>query len=322
MALITLIDAQLAFGHVALLDHTDFSLELGERVGIIGRNGAGKSSMLKIIAGLEKIDDGTLQLQNNLRMAYVSQEPDLDLNATIFEAVKVGIAPVIALMDEYMTGAGDASLARERLTRHGGAVDQLVTDDLAEQFVFWQAVEQFLVGQLRHLTATVHQDHLLEMFVGVRIPDDRQPGRQAGAGAEQVEALAGVQVVDQQGAGGFAAHQPRGQRAVGHLDAEEVQALLPVRAGDGVGAQQRLAVDRQADHHEVAVGKPEGRVAGGGEAEQPIGPVVDLGDGFFVEGFHRGGRVCGGRQAGGQKGGERRHHPSRGTRGTLEGTLI
>ena len=107
MALITLIDAQLAFGHVALLDHTDFSLELGERVGIIGRNGAGKSSMLKIIAGLEKIDDGTLQLQNNLRMAYVSQEPDLDLNATIFEAVKVGITPVIALMDEYMTGAGD-----------------------------------------------------------------------------------------------------------------------------------------------------------------------------------------------------------------------
>ena len=52
MALITLINAQLAFGHVALLDHTDFSLELGERVGIIGRNGAGKSSMLKIIAGL------------------------------------------------------------------------------------------------------------------------------------------------------------------------------------------------------------------------------------------------------------------------------
>ena len=59
MALITLIDAQLAYGHVALLDHTDFSLELGERVGIIGRNGAGKSSMLKILAGFEKVDDGT-----------------------------------------------------------------------------------------------------------------------------------------------------------------------------------------------------------------------------------------------------------------------
>ena len=131
MALITLINAQLAFGHVALLDHTDFSLELGERVGIIGRNGAGKSSMLKIIAGLEKIDDGTLQLQNNLRMAYVSQEPDLDLNATIFEAVKVGIAPVIALMDEYMTGAGDLDTLQSQIEAvDGWNWEQRVTETL------------------------------------------------------------------------------------------------------------------------------------------------------------------------------------------------
>jgi ABC transport system ATP-binding/permease protein len=115
MALITLIDAQLAFGHVALLDHTDFALETGERVGIIGRNGAGKSSMLKILAGYEKVDDGTLQLQNNLRMAYVSQEPDLDQTATIFEAVKAGIAPVIALMDEYMTGLGDLDALQSQI---------------------------------------------------------------------------------------------------------------------------------------------------------------------------------------------------------------
>ena len=63
MALITLLNAQLAFGHVPLLDKTDFSLETGERVGLIGRNGVGKSSLLKILAGLEKPDDGTLQLQ-------------------------------------------------------------------------------------------------------------------------------------------------------------------------------------------------------------------------------------------------------------------
>ena len=77
MALITLLDAQLAFGHVALLDHADFSLESGERVGLIGRNGAGKSSMLKILAGMEKPDDGTLQLQTGVRIAYVAQEPVL-----------------------------------------------------------------------------------------------------------------------------------------------------------------------------------------------------------------------------------------------------
>lgn len=49
MALITLLDAQLAFGHVALLDHASFALESNERVGLIGRNGAGKSSLLKIL---------------------------------------------------------------------------------------------------------------------------------------------------------------------------------------------------------------------------------------------------------------------------------
>ena len=78
MALITLLDAQLAFGHVPLLDHADFSLETQERVGLIGRNGAGKSSMLKILGGMEKPDDGTLQVQTGTRISYVAQEPILD----------------------------------------------------------------------------------------------------------------------------------------------------------------------------------------------------------------------------------------------------
>ena len=82
MALITLLDAQLAFGHVPLLDHADFSLETQERVGLIGRNGAGKSSMLKILGGLDKPDDGTVQVQGNTRIAYVAQEPQLDADAT------------------------------------------------------------------------------------------------------------------------------------------------------------------------------------------------------------------------------------------------
>jgi len=107
MALITLLDAQLAFGHVPLLDHADFSLETAERVGLIGRNGAGKSSMLKILGGLEKPDDGTLQVQGNTRIAYVAQEPVLDADATVFEAVREGLARVIALIEEYCQGHGD-----------------------------------------------------------------------------------------------------------------------------------------------------------------------------------------------------------------------
>jgi ATP-binding cassette subfamily F protein uup len=105
MALITLLDAQLAFGHVPLLDHADFSLLESERIGLIGRNGAGKSSMLKILGGLEKADDGTLQLQQNLRVAYVAQEPVLDMDADVFTAASQGLGSVIAVRDLYLSGA-------------------------------------------------------------------------------------------------------------------------------------------------------------------------------------------------------------------------
>jgi ABC transport system ATP-binding/permease protein len=102
MALITFLNAQLAFGHVPLLDHTDFALEAGERLGLIGRNGAGKSSLLKILGGLEKPDDGVLQFQQGLRLVYVAQEPMLDPLATIFEAVSEGLARAIAAREQYL----------------------------------------------------------------------------------------------------------------------------------------------------------------------------------------------------------------------------
>lgn len=105
MALITLQNAQLAFGHVALLDHTDFALEAQERVGLIGRNGTGKSSLLKILASIEKADDGVLQVQTGLRVAYVPQEPLLNLQSSVFEAASVGLADARTARDLYLSGA-------------------------------------------------------------------------------------------------------------------------------------------------------------------------------------------------------------------------
>ncbi len=107
MALISLLNAQLAFGHVPLLDHADFALEGSERVGLIGRNGAGKSSLLRILGALERADGGELQLQQGLRVAYVAQEPVLAEDATVFDAVAEALAPLRALIDAYSAGGDD-----------------------------------------------------------------------------------------------------------------------------------------------------------------------------------------------------------------------
>ena len=120
MALLTLLDAQLAFGHVPLLDHADFALEAGERVGLIGRNGAGKSSLLRILGGLERADDGQLQAQQSLRVAFVAQEPELADDATVFDAVAQSLAPLRALMDSYAAGQGDLDALQERIEAQDG----------------------------------------------------------------------------------------------------------------------------------------------------------------------------------------------------------
>ena len=109
MALLTLADAHLAYGHVPLLDGAAMALEAGERVALIGRNGAGKSSLLKILAGLDKPDDGVLQMQTGLRRVYVAQEPVFAPGVTVFDAVAEGVAEARAL--------------RERFERHDPADD-------------------------------------------------------------------------------------------------------------------------------------------------------------------------------------------------------
>jgi ATP-binding cassette subfamily F protein uup len=101
MALLTLTNAHLAYGHVPLLDGTDFALEAGERAALIGRNGTGKSSLLKILAGLERPDDGLLQVQTGVRRVYVAQEPAFGFGATVFDAVAEGVAEARALRERY-----------------------------------------------------------------------------------------------------------------------------------------------------------------------------------------------------------------------------
>ncbi len=101
MAVLSLSNAHLAYGHVALLDGAGFSLEAGERLGLIGRNGAGKSSLLKIIAGQEKLDDGLLQMTQGVRICYVPQEPVFEPGHSVFDAVSEGVAEARAVRQAY-----------------------------------------------------------------------------------------------------------------------------------------------------------------------------------------------------------------------------
>jgi len=110
MALITLNQACLAYGHVPLLDQVDFSVEDSERVGLVGRNGTGKSSLLKILAGLERPDDGLVQAQNGVRLAYVPQEPMMDGDASIFDTASEGLARAKALRQLYIEHAPGTDL--------------------------------------------------------------------------------------------------------------------------------------------------------------------------------------------------------------------
>jgi ATP-binding cassette subfamily F protein uup len=90
--LLTLKDASLAYGLRALLDHAELQIDAGDRIALVGRNGTGKSSLMKVIAGLEKLDDGLLQMTQGVRICYVPQEPVFEPGHSVFEAVRTWLS--------------------------------------------------------------------------------------------------------------------------------------------------------------------------------------------------------------------------------------
>jgi ATP-binding cassette subfamily F protein uup len=87
MSLISILDAHLAFGDRPLLDGAQFSMQPGERIGLIGRNGSGKSSLLRVLGGFSQLDDGTVKRRDGLAVTLVEQEPELPEAATLRESL-------------------------------------------------------------------------------------------------------------------------------------------------------------------------------------------------------------------------------------------
>ena len=125
MPLLSVENACLAFGHVDLLDHASFQLDAGERVALIGRNGSGKSSLLRAIAGQASLDDGRVWREAGLVTAYVPQEPDFALDGDVFSTVADGLGEAARLLVDYHAAmvavsehAGPEAMARLDALQH------------------------------------------------------------------------------------------------------------------------------------------------------------------------------------------------------------
>ena len=123
MTIFTLRSLKKDFGIKELLKDATFSLDEGDKVGLIGTNGSGKSTLLKIIAGLESIDSGERWLNSGSKIVYLPQQPDLDENRTVLEQVFADSGEQMALVREYEEisdklahGQGDSDKLMARLS--------------------------------------------------------------------------------------------------------------------------------------------------------------------------------------------------------------
>ncbi|MCA1978843.1 MAG: ATP-binding cassette domain-containing protein [Thiobacillus sp.] len=130
MPLLTFDRLELAYGHHPLLDGASLVIEAGERIGLIGRNGTGKSSLMKILAGETQPDAGEVWRAPALKLAQVAQEPVFEPGHTVFEAVAAGVGQAQALLAAYHAAThavaeGDASAYAEleRLSHELEAAD-------------------------------------------------------------------------------------------------------------------------------------------------------------------------------------------------------
>src|SRR5438477_10729517 len=116
--LLRLTNISLAYGHLPLLAHVDFQIESGERVCLVGRNGTGKSTVFRVIAGAAVPDDGEVWRQETLRVAHLEQEVPPDADTSVFDVVAGGLGELGSILGEYRRVAHDVGTGqRDALER-------------------------------------------------------------------------------------------------------------------------------------------------------------------------------------------------------------
>ena len=150
MILLSVQDIRKSFGGHEVLKKVSFTLQEGERMGLVGVNGSGKSTLMKIIAGQETADDGQISIQKGLRVGYMAQQGDLSGGETVQEALESVFAPLQAMeaelreLEEEMARSGGDP---ETLRRLGSRYDTLTRTFERENGYGWRsAVEGVLAG--------------------------------------------------------------------------------------------------------------------------------------------------------------------------------
>ncbi|MDG4867844.1 ATP-binding cassette domain-containing protein [Guyparkeria sp. 1SP6A2] len=118
MPLLTVENLQFAIGNRALLDHANLTMERGDKFALIGRNGEGKSTFLKMLAGIQRPDDGQIRLEPGAKVAYLPQDPHLDTDDSVYSVIAEGLGDLHDVLTEYhkLIQNADSDEALERLS--------------------------------------------------------------------------------------------------------------------------------------------------------------------------------------------------------------
>ena len=151
MILLSLQGVTKSFGANQVLRDASFVLQDGQRMGLVGVNGCGKSTLMKIIAGVESSDGGTITMQKGLRLGYLAQQGEVGEGRTVLEELESVFEPVVEMenqlrrMEEQMAECGDDMV---RLSRLGSQYDALTLEFERRNGYGWRSTVQGVLAGL------------------------------------------------------------------------------------------------------------------------------------------------------------------------------